>query len=142
MNELVGQIRHEKLHRGISCHYNSHPNSYTNKRSKCKIDLLQQLLQFRCHGITNFLGRRLAAKVARTDTRLDHIAHGGLDGLGLSHAAERVLHHHGDGEDGCDGVHDAFSGDVGGGSCMFINFMYLYIYGGTGKERSYGGGIP
>ena len=99
------------------------------------LSLLQQFLQLRRHGITNLLGGRLTTNITRADTGLDHITHSGLDGLGFGHAAEGVLHHHGDGEDGGDGVHDAFSGDVGGGACIVLVYIICTcIYKTGGRE--------
>lgn len=48
-----------------------------------------------------------------------------LDGLGLVGEVERVAEHHGDGEDGADGVDDALAGDVGGGACTSRKYVLI-----------------
>lgn len=75
---------------------------------------LQQLLELDSDGITNLDGGGLAANVARADTSLDNVLDSFLDDAGLVDHAERVLHHHGDGEDSSDGVDNSLAGDIGG----------------------------
>jgi hypothetical protein len=79
--------------------------------------LLQQLLQLSSDSVADLASCRLAANIGSPDTGLDHIADSGLDGLGVIHAVQGVLHHHGNGENGGDGVDEALACNVGGRTC-------------------------
>lgn len=76
--------------------------------------LLEQFLELGNDGIANLNSGGLAANVACADTSLDNVLDSLLDDAGLIEHAERVLHHHGDGEDSGDGVDDALAGNIGG----------------------------
>lgn len=79
--------------------------------------MLQQLLQLSSDSVADLASCRLAANIGSTDTGLDDIADSGLDGLGVIHAAQGILHHHGNGQNGGDGVDDALACNVGGRTC-------------------------
>ena len=76
--------------------------------------LLEQLLELSSDGITDLDGGGLTTDIARTDTSLDNVLDGLLDDPGLVEHTERVLHHHGDGEDSGDGVDNTLAGNIGG----------------------------
>lgn len=83
--------------------------------------LLQQFLQLGSDSVTDLASCRLAANIGSANTGLDHIADSRLDGLGVIHAVQGVLHHHGNGENGGDGVDDALACNVGGRTCLRVS---------------------
>lgn len=79
---------------------------------------LEDLGQLGDDGVTDLLGAGAAAEVLRAQTVVDDGLDGVLDGLGLLGQVEGVAEHHGDGEDGANGVDDALAGDIGGRACQ------------------------
>lgn len=63
-------------------------------------------------GVADLDGAGAAANVLGAKTAVEHVLNGVLDRLGLLGQVEGVAEHHGDGEDGADGVDDALAGDV------------------------------
>lgn len=74
---------------------------------------LQDLGQLSNDGVARLRGLRVTAHVLRPQARINSLPDGLLDGLGLLGQVQRVAQHHGDGQDGADGVDDALAGDVG-----------------------------
>lgn len=73
----------------------------------------QEGLEFRCDSIANLRGICCAANIARPDVLVDDDLDGFIDVFRDLGTAERVLEHHADGENGCYGVADALSSNVG-----------------------------
>lgn len=78
--------------------------------------LLEQLLQLGGDSITDLDGGSLAANIASAHTSFNDVAHGLLDDASLVEQTEGVLHHHGNGKDGGNGVDDTLAGDVRSGT--------------------------
>lgn len=75
--------------------------------------LAQDLLQLRDNRVTHLLGASAATDVLGPGAVVDGVLHGLLDRVGLLGEAERVPQHHGDRQDGADGVDDALARDIG-----------------------------
>lgn len=69
------------------------------------------------HLVAHLGGGGAAAQVRCAKALVEGLVDGGLDGAGLVREVERVAEHHGDGEDGADGVDDALARDIGGRAC-------------------------
>lgn len=80
---------------------------------KLSLENLGQLLD---NLITDSHSAGAAAHVLGAQAPVNGGLDGVLDGLGLVGEVEGVAEHHGDGEDGAEGVDDALAGDVGGGA--------------------------
>lgn len=74
---------------------------------------LENLLQLGNDGIAHILGAGSPLEVLGPDAVVEGGLDGGLDGIGLLGQVQRVAQHHGDRQDGADGVDDALAGDVG-----------------------------
>lgn len=75
--------------------------------------LVENLLQLGDDGIAHILGAGSSLEVLGPDAVVEGGLDGGLDGIGLLGEVQRVAQHHGDRQDGADGVDDALAGDIG-----------------------------
>lgn len=100
----------------ILAFYTSHVSYIKPLGSLKRRLLLEELLKLSNDGITDLGSGGLAANITSASASLDDVADSLLDNASLGEHAEGVLHHHGDGEDGSNGVDDALSGNVGGGT--------------------------
>lgn len=83
------------------------------------------------HLVADVLCGGAAAQVPGAHAVVERLLDGGLDGVCLGGEVERVAQHHGDGEDGADGVDDALARDVGGGAWGWA----FGLAGGTRARR-------
>lgn len=84
----------------------------------CK--LFKNFLQLLRNGISNLDGAVRATDIFGSDVLLDNVPDGVFDSFRFGREMEGVLEHHGDREDGADGVDDALAGDVGCRSCPLL----------------------
>lgn len=75
--------------------------------------LAQNLLELCDDRITHILSASAATNIPCPGAIVNGVLHSLLDGVGLLGEAERVPQHHGDGQDGADGVNNALARDIG-----------------------------
>lgn len=74
---------------------------------------LEEFDEFSNNGITHVSCASRATQILGTDTVVDSQLNSSLNSSSLFGQVERVLEHHGNGEDGANGVDNALARDVG-----------------------------
>lgn len=96
---------------------------------------LKDLLQLSNYSVTHIRSGSVTAKVLGLGTVVNGSLDSSLNGIGLLGEVERVAEHHGDGENGTDGVDDALTRNIGSGAVDgLVNTVALALAVGNAAQ--------